>query len=98
MEVRYKSKELEKVCTTAKIAIRDYGLPVAGKIRLRISEITRAESVDYLIQNRVGRCHRLVGDRAGQYAMDLAQPYRLIFIIQENQIQFAEIQDITDYH
>ncbi len=98
MEIQYKNKEIEDVCTNAKIARIKYGIPIAGKIRLRISEIIKATSVEYLIQRRVGRCHRLAGDRAGQYAMDLAQPYRLIFIPKGNQIQFVEIQEITDYH
>lgn len=98
MEIRYRNKEIEAVCTNSKIARIRYGLPMAGKIRLRISEMIRAESVDYLIQNHIGRCHRLIGDRAGQYAMDLVHPYRLIFILIENQIQFVEIQEVTDYH
>lgn len=98
MEVRYKNKEIEEVCTNSKIARIKYGLPIAGKIKLRISELIKAKSVDNLIQNHVGRCHRLIGDRAGQYAIDLAQPYRLIFIQKGNEIQFVEIQEITDYH
>ena len=47
---------------------------------------------------RIGRCHLLKGDRANQYAMDLSQPYRLIFTKQGEEIQIAEIQEIVDYH
>ena len=63
-----------------------------------MTELLMADSVDYLIQNHIGRCHQLTGDRAGQYAMDLEQPQRLIFIPIAGEIQIVEVQEITDYH
>ena len=44
------------------------------------------------------RCHPLYGDRLGQYAMDLIQPYRLIFTQYGNTVDIVEIQEIVDYH
>ncbi len=46
----------------------------------------------------IGRCYLLTGNRAGQYAMDLAHPYRLVFIKIGQEIQIARIQEIIDYH
>lgn len=50
------------------------------------------------MQCGIGRCHRLVGNRKGQYAMDLEHPLRLIFEVNGDEIQIAEIQEIVDYH
>jgi plasmid maintenance system killer protein len=42
---------------------------MAAKIHQRIDEITAADSVEVLIQYKIGGCHILKGDRKKQYAM-----------------------------
>ena len=79
-------------------ARKNYGEKMDGKIQQRIDELTAADSVEMMIQYYVGRCHSLTGNRAGQYALDLVQPYRLIFTKIGNEIQIAEVQEIVDYH
>ncbi len=88
------------MCTNANTARKEYGENMAKKIQQRIGEITAADSVELLVRFHIGRCHSLSGNRAGQYAMDLVQPYRLIFVEIENEIeiQVVEVQEITDYH
>lgn len=98
MEVRYRNKKIEKICTNVPEARKAYGPEMARKIDQRIGELSVAENVDVLILRHVGHCHRLTGDRAGQYAMDLAQPYRLIFLVMGDCIQIVEVQEIVDYH
>ncbi len=71
---------------------------MAVKIQQRIVQLTEAPSVNFLIQLHAGRCHNLTEDRAGQYAMDLEQPYRLIFIQLDGEVQIVEVQEIVDYH
>lgn len=44
-----------------------------------------------MIQFRIGRCHPLHNNRKGQYAVDLVHPYRLVFEINGNEIQIANI-------
>lgn len=51
-----------------------------------------------MIQFGIGRCHPLTQNRKGQYAVDLAHPYRLVFEKMENQIQIVNILEIVDYH
>ena len=48
---------------------------MARKIQQRIDELTAADSVEMMIQYHIGRCHSLTGNREGQYALDLVQPY-----------------------
>lgn len=98
MEILYRSKKLCKVCTDANVARKEYGDEMARKIHQRIDVIKAADTVEILVQGHIGRCHLLTGNRAGQYAMDLVHPYRLVFIKIGQEIQIARIQGIIDYH
>jgi proteic killer suppression protein len=96
--VTYKNKSLEKICTDFSEAVRKYGTKIAEKIHLRINEISAATSIEMMIQFHIGRCHQLTGNRNGQYSVDLAQPYRLIFTVKDGEVQIAKIIEIVDYH
>lgn len=98
MDITYKNNKLQKICTDASVARRVHGDKMARKIHQRIDQIQASDTIETLIQFNIGRCHPLIGDRAGQYAMDLVHPYRLIFEINGTEIQIANITDITDYH
>lgn len=98
MEITYKNKKIEKICTDMKIAERTYGHDMAEKVDQRIGEIRAADSVEMMIQFRIGRCHPLSNNRKGQYAVDLVHPYRLVFEINNGFIQIAMIIEIVDYH
>ena len=78
--------------------MRSYGENIAQKLYQRLNEIRAAESVEFMIQHHIGRCHPLEGNRNGQYSVDLAQPYRLIFTVRDEKVQIAKIIKITDYH
>lgn len=98
MQVVYKTRKLQKVCEDAEEATKTYGDKMAELIHLRIDQIQSADSVDMLLQFRIGRCHALVGNRKGQYAMDLQHPQRLIFEKKDEQTVEVRILDIEDYH
>ena len=93
MQVNYRNRQIEKICTNASDGNR-----TAGLIHQRVDEIGAADSVETLVQYGIGRCHQLVGDRKGQFAMDLVHPLRLVFEVIRDEIQIAEIQEIVDYH
>ncbi|OON89220.1 hypothetical protein B0D78_05310 [Pyramidobacter sp. C12-8] len=101
MLTTFKSKRLERVCTSDKAAIRAYGVEMAGKLVQRLNEIHAADSVDFLLAHRIGRCHELHGNLEGTLAMDLVQPHRLLFT-RDGRIQGIEAVKITkienDYH
>lgn len=98
MQITYKTRKLEKVCTNAAEAERKYGQEMALKIHQRMDEIAAALTVEMMVQFRIGRCHLLKGNRKNQYAVDLVHPYRLVFEKQGNEIQIANIIEIADYH
>ena len=98
MEITYKNRRIEKVCTDIKVSDKTYGNEMSNKIQMRRDQITAAETVEEMIQYHIGRCHSLTSNRKGQYAVDLVHPYRLIFEKHGEQIQIAHIMEIVDYH
>jgi len=98
LEVTYRNRKIERICTDARIAERTYGSEMANKIHQRIDQITAADTVEVLVKFRIGRCHPLSQNRKGQYAMDLVHPYRLVFEKHGEEIQVANILEIVDYH
>lgn len=98
MDITYKNKKIEKICTDAKAAERAYGREMAVKIHQRIDEIAASDTVEMMIQFHIGRCHSLKQNRKGQYAVDPVHPYRLVFEKNGDEIQIANILEIVDYH
>lgn len=98
MDITYKNKKLEKICTDAKTAERTYGLMMAAKIRQRVDEMKAAETVEIMVRFRIGRCHCLTQNRQGQYAVDLVHPYRLVFEKVGGDIRIVKVLEIVDYH
>ena len=98
LEITYKTRKIEKVCTIASEAEKKYGSEMAEKIHQRIDEIDASDTVEEMVQFHIGRCHPLKGNRKGQYAMDLVHPYRLVFEKIGNEIQIANVMEIVDYH
>ena len=97
LNIEYKTKKLERICGDYEYAKGVHGVNMAKLIHQRKSEITAAESIDLLVQFRIGRCHALQGDRKGEFALDLEQPYRLI-IRKGDSESTCVIKSIEDYH
>ena len=98
MEITYRNRKIERICTDARTAEREYGKDMAVKIHQRIGEIHCADTVEMLVQFRIGRCHALSQNRKGQFAVDLVHPYRLVFEKRGVEIQIVNILGIVDYH
>lgn len=98
MQIQYKTRSLEKICSIPREAERRYSKVMAEKIHHRIDELTAAQTVEEMVRFRIGRCHPLTGDRNGQYAVDLVHPYRLVFEKIGKEIQIVNIIEIVDYH
>lgn len=54
MRITYKSKKIEKVCTVASEAEKKYGLEMAAKIHQRIDEISSADTIEEMVQFKLG--------------------------------------------
>ena len=71
---------------------------MACKIHQRINELEASDSIEWLLQYSIGRCHPLKGDRLGEYAMDLVHPFRLVFRHVQCKVELVNIIAIEDYH
>ena len=91
-------------------AIRKLGNQRAKLFGDRLDDIDAATSLED-VRYLPGNYHELKGDRKGQWACDLDQPYRLIFEPHEDpipldekgkyiwiEIKGVEILEITNYH
>ena len=106
MEIRFEDKELKKCAMDSGYALKRLGQRRAQCYAVRLMQIDRAENFEQL-RGVPGHYHDLVGNRAGQWACDLDQPYRLIFKSTNDgpiaQIVWArehtaKILEIADYH
>ena len=50
MEITYKTRKIEKVCTIASEAEKKYGSEMAEKIHQRIDEIDASDTVEEMVQ------------------------------------------------
>lgn len=98
LDIEYRNNKMRKICCDAQYAEKMYGRENMEKIHLRLDQIEAADTVEMLIQYRIGRCHALSMNRKGQYEMDLVHPYRLVFEKKGHEIQIAYIVEIVDYH
>lgn len=108
MEIRFKNKKLRDTCekqVNAKKLLGDIG---ARKLFARLSDLQAATRVTDLFS---GNPHPLKGDRLGQFALDLAGGWRLVFepahdptpkktddSIDWSQVTIISIDYIGDYH
>lgn len=76
MDISFANKKLKDVCERQAKAVTTLGAEAARKLRARLCDLDAAEFVAELV---AGRPHPLVGDRAGQFALDITGSMRLVF-------------------
>lgn len=108
MQISYKDKNVRALCLDSKTAIRKIGADNAKKLKIRLAALEAASCVTELV---AGRPHPLVGVLLGQFALDLAGGWRLVFSPANNpcpkniageinwsQVTIVRIEYIGDYH
>jgi len=76
----FKNKKLKEICSNFKSATIKFGENNAKKLIQRLNELAAAENLAIFIKLPQTGFHELKGSRKGQYAVNLIQPFRLIFI------------------
>jgi proteic killer suppression protein len=97
MELRYASRDLERICTDERRMVRELGMQVAKALKLRVAELQRVREFADLLAG-TGRWESLTGDRSGQWSARLTANYRLIVEEERDGVAIAIIVEITDYH
>ena len=79
MYIEFKKKKLRKQCESFAALRKAFGDIIAKQVVMRLNALKAADCIEDLDPLPPTRCHPLKGDRKGQYAMNVGQPYRLIF-------------------
>lgn len=80
MEVTFATKKLQKCCSAEKEAIKAYGRDRARKLMRRLMELRAAVNLSQIPKTPPPRCHELTGNLKGTLSVDLAHPWRLLFV------------------
>ncbi len=78
MDVLFADEKSARFFSTHSTLQKRYGATGAAKIALRLQQLVAAPTLAHM-RDLPGRCHALVGDRSGQFAVDVHHPCRLIF-------------------
>lgn len=80
MQVFFRSKKLQKICSSAKEIQKAFGAVRAQKLQQRLLDLRAADHLGQISRLPPARCHEMTGDRQGQLSVELDHPYRLFFI------------------
>lgn len=104
LKIEFRDKDLERCATDEAYALRRMGKKRVRYFNDRINTLRVAQNFAEL-SLLPGHFHELVGNRKGQWACDLDQPYRLIVwgaepdkVVIWAEVTEAEIVEIVDYH
>lgn len=79
MDIYYKYKKLQKACNSKEESIKTWGSATAKKVQQRLAEFRAANNLSEISHLPPPRLHELENNRKGQFAVDLQQPFRLLF-------------------
>ena len=98
MEVRFRTRRLEKEYREHKRAEKAYGRDVARRYIQRVNIIKQVRDLDELMGLPGLGCHALKGKRQGQYALKLTGFYRLIFTLEGESLEIARIEEVSKHY
>ncbi len=98
MEVRFRTRKLEREYMESKRAIRAYGEAVARGYVERVNVIKHAVDIEQLEMLPGLDCHALKGDRTGQWAVKLTGRVRLIFTLHGEDLELVRIEEVSKHY
>jgi proteic killer suppression protein len=111
VEISFKTQKLAKVLNSKAAIRKTYGARMARDIETRLAVLRNAPTLSSVPKVRPERLHQLSGQRRNQFAVDLAHPYRLVFVpnhkplperdtggIDTTRVTSITVVEIVDYH
>ncbi len=111
MDITFRIRKLEKLCSSERALVREFGEACARKIARRLVVLEAAECLAHVSHLPPERRHELSGNREGEFAVDAQHPFRLVFRPSHNppprkddggvdleRVTAIEILEIEDYH
>lgn len=110
MDITFADKKIKKCANDDRFAYKEFGKKRFNIFKRRMTDLSAADNLEEL-RNVPGHWHELAGNRKGQWACSLDEPYRLVFEPLEKpiptdytgkyiwiEIKVVEVIEITDYH
>ena len=110
MEIDFQDRKLEKICNSDTLLLKVFGKVNAKKIKMRLDDLRAAQKLAD-VAHLPGQYHNLSGNRKGQIAVHINEPYRLLFKpnhdpvpvtvsgnIDWEKITCITIIEVTNYH
>ncbi|UCE18313.1 MAG: type II toxin-antitoxin system RelE/ParE family toxin [Gemmatimonadota bacterium] len=98
MEVRFRTRKLQKQYEKFREAEKAYGRDLARKYIERINIIKQAHDIKELSSLPGLHCHALKGDRQGEWSIKLTGFYRLIFKLEGELLEIACIEEVSKHY
>lgn len=98
MEVRFRTRKLEREYERSKEASKAYGPQVGRRYVERVNIIKSATSIEQLEKLPAIECHPLKGDRKGQWSVTLTGQMRLIFTLHGENLETARIEEVSKHY
>ena len=98
MQIRFKTRKLEKQYLNAKEAEKAYGRQVARKYIQRVTILKQARCFEDLYAISVLKLHPLKGDCDGEYAIALTGFYRLIIRNVDEVYDIVRIEEVNKHY
>ena len=111
VEVEVSKRSLAKTLNSERELLRKYGRDMARVLQTRLGVLESAPNLAAVPTDKPVRRHLLRANRAGQFAVDLVHPYRLVFKpnhvpiprrpdggIDAERVTAITIIDVVDYH
>lgn len=110
MNIVYQKNKLKKQLSSASEIKKSFG-ELAKRISQRLQEFEASQNLSILMQIPAANCHRLLGDRKDEWAVDVSGNFRIIFMLGHEPVPVKEngdidtllitnilITEIEDYH
>ena len=111
MEINFRTRRLERIFNSEKELSKTFGAENGRIIMRRMSVLSAAPTLAEIPARKPERRHELSGNRKGQFAVVIKQPFRLTFLPNHNPVPKKEdggvdlskvtaitILKVEDYH
>ena len=111
VEVAFRTRRLERCFNSEKELQAEYGVRMARTIQTRLAALAGVGNLELATSITSMGSHQLSGNRAGQFAVGLVQPYRLVFRPNHSPVPLSDdggidtrkvtsitIMEVVDYH
>ena len=99
MRILFKNKDVQKLCTNKKYAVKELGQQVALKFFSTINIIQASINLNDILKLPQYKLHKLKGDRKGVYSIYLGAKtgYRLELIPLDDNEKIINVDDMSIY-